>query len=72
MRSGNENLCSVIYGQDNKTVLSPLTESALYVSYAPEGVSKEAVIQNLELIESLIKLFSPVAATEIKQIYSFN
>ncbi len=69
MRSGGKNVCSVIYGQDNSTVLSPATENAFYVSYVPEGVPGEAVLRNLDMIESLVNHFSPSAETEIKQVY---
>ena len=72
MKSGCENVCSVIYGQDNSTLLSPATGNALYVSYAPEGVPEDAVMSNLELIESFVSLFSPGSQTAVKNIYSLS
>ena len=72
MKSGGKNICSVIYGQDNSTLLSEATENAFYVSYAPEGVPDDAVMQNLEIIESCVSLFSPGFQTEVKNIYSLS
>ena len=66
MKSGGKNICSVIYGQDNSTLLSEATENAFYVSYAPEGVPDDAVMQNLEIIESCVSLFSPGFRLKLK------
>ena len=53
--------CSIIYGQDNRSPISPETSHILYVAYAPAGVPAESVDAQLCRIEENIRLFSPDA-----------
>jgi DNA/RNA-binding domain of Phe-tRNA-synthetase-like protein len=62
--------CSIIYGQDNRSPISPETTSVLYVAYAPEGVSAEMVDTQLQKIEENIRLFSPKAVVEQHRLLS--
>jgi DNA/RNA-binding domain of Phe-tRNA-synthetase-like protein len=64
MRDADGVSCSVIYGQDNRSPISPGTAHVLYVTYAPAGVSSETVGTDLSRIESHVRLFSPGAAPE--------
>lgn len=43
MADGKGIVCTIIYGQDQRTPISPATRRALYVAYAPAGVAKEKV-----------------------------
>ena len=72
MKSGGKNVCSVIYGQDKSTVLSTSTENAFFVSYAPEGVPEKYLDENLDLVESYIRSFSPLSETMLKKVFSFG
>ena len=72
MKSGGKNVCSVIYGQDNSTVLSSSTENAFFVSYAPEGVPVKSVAGNLDLLEFYISRFCPSSETELKDIFRLS
>jgi DNA/RNA-binding domain of Phe-tRNA-synthetase-like protein len=56
--------CTILYGQDNRSPISPETSHVLYVSYAPPGVPDEAVDQHLRRIEENIRLFSPACVVE--------
>ncbi len=56
--------CSIIYGQDNRSPISPETSHILYVAYAPAGVPAESVDAQLWRIEEHIRLFSPDATVE--------
>jgi DNA/RNA-binding domain of Phe-tRNA-synthetase-like protein len=56
--------CSILYGQDNRSPISPETSHVLYVSYAPAGVPRETVELQLRRIEENLRLFSPNAVTE--------
>ncbi len=56
--------CSIIYGQDNRSPITPETTHVLYVSYAPPGVPAEAVEAQLHQIEENIRLFSRDAVVE--------
>jgi DNA/RNA-binding domain of Phe-tRNA-synthetase-like protein len=56
--------CSIIYGQDNRSPISPETSRILYVAYAPAGVSAELVETQLWRTEEHIRLFSLEATVE--------
>ncbi len=56
--------CSIIYGQDNRSPISANTSHALYVAYAPAGVSAEIVDAQLQKIEENIRIFSPNVTVE--------
>jgi DNA/RNA-binding domain of Phe-tRNA-synthetase-like protein len=68
MRDANGISCSVIYGQDNRSPISPETSCVLYVAYAPTGISSETVDTQLRKIEDNIRLFSPNAFVEYRQL----
>jgi len=59
MRDADGISCSIIYGQDNRSPISANTSHALYVAYAPAGVSAEIVDAQLEKIKENVRLFSP-------------
>jgi DNA/RNA-binding domain of Phe-tRNA-synthetase-like protein len=61
--------CSIIYGQDNKSLISRDTTDALYVSYVPKGVPDEAVEAQLSKIEYNVRQFSPNIYVEQRKIY---
>lgn len=50
--------CTIIYGQDARSPISPATSHVLYVAYAPPGVPAEIVDGQLRSIEENIRLFS--------------
>ncbi len=56
--------CTILYGQDNRSPITPATKHVLYVSYAPPGVPPEAVEAQLRLIEEYVRLSSPQARVE--------
>jgi len=56
--------CSILYGQDNRSPITPETEHVLYVAYAPSGVSGDAVEMQLQKIEENVRFFSPKAIVE--------
>jgi DNA/RNA-binding domain of Phe-tRNA-synthetase-like protein len=68
MRDANGICCSVIYGQDNRSPISPETSCVLYVAYAPTGISSGIVDTQLRKIEDNIRLFSPNAFVEYRQL----
>lgn len=68
MRDADAVACSIIYGQDNRSPITPATTHALYVIYAPEGVAKEAVLGQMQLIAALIGVFSSTAVVEQQRI----
>ena len=54
-------LSSVIYGPDQRTQIRPDTDQAVFTTYGPPGISKSQVQEQLEILESYIKIFSPEA-----------
>lgn len=64
MRDAGGISCTIIYGQDNRSPISATTTHALYVAYAPNGISTETVMQQLQGIERNIKLFAPSCIVE--------
>jgi len=54
-------LSSVIYGPDQRTQILPDTNQAVFTTYGPVGISKTQVLEQLEILEAFIKIFSPEA-----------
>jgi len=63
-------VCSIIYGQDNRTYISKNTSRAMYVAYAPEGVPLSSVELQLDAITDYVLLASPNANIELQKIFS--
>ena len=63
-------ICTILYGQDKRTHISPKTRRALYVAYAPVGVPREEVTRQLELIRENVLLFAPDAEVEGLELYT--
>jgi DNA/RNA-binding domain of Phe-tRNA-synthetase-like protein len=61
MRDAKGICCSIIYGQDNRSPISPATDHVLYVSYGPPGVPPEALSRQLQQVEEHVRLVSPSA-----------
>jgi len=70
MRDAEGICCSILYGQDDRSPISPATSRILYVAYAPAGVPAEAVDDQLRRVEENIRLFSPAASVEQHHLLS--
>ena len=64
MRDAGGIACSIIYGQDARSPISPATAGALYVAYAPVGVPAGIVEVQLRGIEENLRLFSASVSVE--------
>ena len=64
MRDADGVSCSIIYGQDHRSLISPETTHVLYVAYAPAGVPTANVEDHLTRIEGYTRLISPAAVVE--------
>lgn len=58
-------LSSVIYGPDQRTQIGPDTDQAAYTTYAPTGISESQVKEQLELLESYVRLIAPDVEREL-------
>lgn len=65
MSDGKGIICTILYGQDRRTPISPNTRRAFYVAYAPIGVPVGAVRQQLDSICENVRLFAPEAEVEM-------
>lgn len=63
-------ISSVIYGPDQRTQIRSETNQAIFTTYGPPGISKAQVQDQLETLESYIKLFSPDAESTILLVYN--
>ena len=63
-------ICTILYGQDKRTPISPKTRRALYAAYAPSGVSEGAVREQLETIRANVLLFAPDARVDLLEVYT--
>jgi DNA/RNA-binding domain of Phe-tRNA-synthetase-like protein len=68
MRDAEGVSCSIIYGQDNRSPISPATTRVLYVVYAPEGVPVDVVNAHLGKIEEHVRIVSPHAMVEQQRV----
>jgi DNA/RNA-binding domain of Phe-tRNA-synthetase-like protein len=64
MRDADGICCSIIYGQDARSPISPETSRVLYVAYAPAGVAADIVESQLLGIEENLRLFSADVVVE--------
>jgi DNA/RNA-binding domain of Phe-tRNA-synthetase-like protein len=63
-------ICTILLGQDARTLITSSTTRALFVTYAPAGVKVETVKRQLELIAEQIAVFAPEATLEMTQIFA--
>jgi len=62
-------LSSVIYGPDKRTRIQPGTEKALYTTYGPPGITKDQVLEELEILEGFLRYFAPHLEREVLTVY---
>ena len=62
-------ISSIIHGPDSRTRILPNTRKAVFMVYAPSGISKQMVLDHLADIHAYVKLFSPNAEIELQKVY---
>ena len=70
MRDAKGVVCSILYGQDQRTPISQKTRQALFVTYVPPGIKAESVAAHLDTIKRNIILFAPDAETKYQQVHT--
>ena len=68
MRDGHGLCCSILYGQDNRSPITPETRHVLYVAYAPAGVPVAAIEAQLQQIEQNVRLFAAQVRVEQRRL----
>jgi DNA/RNA-binding domain of Phe-tRNA-synthetase-like protein len=57
-------LSTVVYGPDDRSRLSAITQAAIFTTYAPVGITDSALEQHLVELERLVRADQPSAITE--------
>jgi len=65
IRDGEGIVSAVLHGPDRRTRLLPTTESVLFTTYAPAGITDAELGDHLRAIEELVRAGSPSAITEL-------
>ncbi|MCS6907480.1 MAG: phenylalanine--tRNA ligase beta subunit-related protein [Anaerolineales bacterium] len=60
--------CSVLYGQDNRSPITPQTTHVLYVTYAPPGIPASAIHAYWQKVLNYVRCFSPRVNLEQQRI----
>lgn len=68
MRDADGVSCSIIYGQDARSPISPPTSRVLYVAYVPPGIATEVVERQLWGIEDHLRLVAPALTVEQRRL----
>jgi DNA/RNA-binding domain of Phe-tRNA-synthetase-like protein len=68
MRDGQSVVCTIIYGQDQRTAVTQATRRVLYVTYAPAGISAEAVAQHHDILVRNVRLVAGDTAVIYQEI----
>ena len=63
-------ICSVIRGQDQRTMITQYTENVLYVVYVPPGIPAKSIEDHLTDLAENVTLVSPPAQIDFRHIYS--
>ncbi len=62
-------ISNILYGPDQRTQIKPATRNVIYTTYAPAGISEEAVTEHLQDIQEYVRLFAPHARLEMLQVF---
>ncbi len=68
MRDAEAISCTILYGQDARSPITPNTTHILYVSYVPAGIPAEIVDQQLGTIEEYLRLVSTAFKVEQRRL----
>ena len=68
MEDSRGTICSIIYGQDQRTRITHDTRRVLYVMYVPPGVDASQVEKHVLDLESNLLLVVPSSQTHLRQI----
>jgi DNA/RNA-binding domain of Phe-tRNA-synthetase-like protein len=63
-------LSSIVYGPDRRTRITPQTRAVLFTVYAPPGIPKEELETHLTDLEANVRLFSPHAELDTRDVFT--
>jgi DNA/RNA-binding domain of Phe-tRNA-synthetase-like protein len=62
-------ICSIIYGQDQRTQITAKTQQVIYATYVPPGIDSNQIEDHLSELEQNVVLISPAAQLTFRNIY---
>ena len=62
-------ISSIIYGPDQRTQITAGTRNAVFTTYAPRGISEEAVLNHLQGIQHNVELIAPNAKVGLLRVF---
>lgn len=68
MLDAQDVVCSILYGQDQRTPLAPHSRQVLYVAYAPAGITAAQVNAHLETILHYVHIGAPGAPVVMQEV----
>ncbi len=63
-------ISSIIYGPDQRTQITAQTRNVIFTTYAPSGISEEAVTIHLHEIQRNVELIAPDLTVELLKVFS--
>lgn len=66
---GESVISSILKGPDSRTCIGAKTRQVLFTIYAPAGIDEKDIIRHMNDIESNVRIFSPDAETQVKDVY---
>ena len=69
MSDSQSAICSVIRGQDKRTMITQNTDNVLYVVYVPPGILAKAIEDHLTDLTENVLLVSPQAQIDFQHVY---
>jgi DNA/RNA-binding domain of Phe-tRNA-synthetase-like protein len=72
IRDGEGIISSIIYGPDQRTQITAQTRNVIFTTYAPSGISEEAVTNHLHEILRNVELIAPNSTVELLKVFSAN
>lgn len=62
-------ISSIIYGPDQRTQITAQTRNVIFTTYAPSGISEEAVANHLQEIQRNVELIAPNGKVELLKVF---
>ena len=69
IRDGEGIISSIIYGPDQRTQITAQTRNVIFTTYAPSGISEEAVMNHLKQIQQNVEVIAPSAKVEMLKVF---
>jgi len=72
IRDSEEIISSIIYGPDQRTQITAQTRNVIFTTYAPSGISEEAVANHLQEVQRNVERIAPNSTVELLKVFSAN